>query len=70
MQVNTKEILLNHPSKGLAHCALLPSHAMLQAETNTDFRDLNGQMENMTWQLWNILHCIKLTLKLNETSVQ
>ena len=22
MQVNTKEILLNHPSKGLAHCAL------------------------------------------------
>ena len=23
MQVNTKEILLNHPSKGLAHCAML-----------------------------------------------
>ena len=23
MQVNTKEILLNHPSKGLAHCALV-----------------------------------------------
>ena len=23
MQVNTKEILLNHPSKGLAQCALL-----------------------------------------------
>jgi len=23
MQVNTKEILLNHPSKGLAHCAIL-----------------------------------------------
>ena len=22
MQVNTKEILLNHPSKGLAQCAL------------------------------------------------
>ena len=25
MQVNTKEILLNPPSKGLAHCALLDS---------------------------------------------
>ena len=36
------------------HDALPPSHAMLQAETNTDLRDLNDQMENMTWQLWNI----------------
>ena len=27
MQVNTKEILLNHPSKGLAQCAL---HCHLQ----------------------------------------
>ena len=24
MQVNTKEILLNHPSKGLAHCGMSP----------------------------------------------
>ena len=23
MQVNTKEILLNHPSKGLAHCGMV-----------------------------------------------
>ena len=26
MQVNTKEILLNHPSKGLAQCALYHFH--------------------------------------------
>ena len=31
MQVNTKEILLNPPSKGLAHCAILDTVSLLTA---------------------------------------
>ena len=35
MQVNTKEILLNHPSKGLAQCAMVNMGGRSQTELST-----------------------------------
>ena len=53
MQVNTKEILLNHPSKGLAHCALLHSiytiHAVSTRAVNKPSRSVTRHKGQAVW---------------------